>query len=101
MVSIQNIKFIVYLYSNKSFIYDIRANTMNTWGEKMLDTIYSVAGMAAIGLDLNKNIFIDLMKNGPHLLAPTGSNFNKYGKKGTVLAGYHYDLNFLTVNYTL
>lgn len=25
---------------------------------------------------------------GPHLLAPTGSDFNRFGKLGTVLAGY-------------
>merc|ERR1711912_221683 len=35
---------------------------------------------------------------GPHLLAPTGSDFNTYGQNGTVLAGYHNDLNFLTVH---
>lgn len=35
---------------------------------------------------------------GPHLLAPTGSNLQKYGKEGTVFAGYHYDLNFLTIH---
>jgi len=35
---------------------------------------------------------------GPHLLAPTGSDYSKYGNEGTVLAGYHYDLNFLTIH---
>jgi hypothetical protein len=41
-----------------------------------------------------------MMQYGPHLLAPTGSDLHvhKYGKKGTVLAGYHYDLNFLTIH---
>jgi isopenicillin N synthase-like dioxygenase len=38
------------------------------------------------------------MRFGAHLLAPTGSDFVKYGAEGTVLAGYHYDLNFLTVH---
>jgi hypothetical protein len=37
-------------------------------------------------------------RSAPHLLAPTGSDFNKYGANGTVLAGYHYDLNFLTIH---
>ena len=37
-------------------------------------------------------------RSAPHLLAPTGSDFNKYGTNGTVLAGYHYDLNFLTIH---
>lgn len=72
--------------------------TMDNWGNKMLNALYSVAGMAAIGLDLDPLTFINRMKHGPHLLAPTGSNFNKFGNQGTVLAGYHYDLNFLTIH---
>lgn len=35
---------------------------------------------------------------GPHLLAPTGSNLRRHGQVGTVFAGYHYDLNFLTIH---
>lgn len=38
------------------------------------------------------------MIQGPHKLAPTGSNLQAYGHEGTVLAGYHYDLNFLTIH---
>lgn len=34
---------------------------------------------------------------GPHLLAPTGSDLSRYGK-GTVFAGYHYDLNVMTIH---
>ncbi|PKU71432.1 hypothetical protein MA16_Dca004274 [Dendrobium catenatum] len=35
---------------------------------------------------------------GPHLLGPTGSNLQRHGFEGTVFAGYHYDLNFLTIH---
>lgn len=35
---------------------------------------------------------------GPHLLAPTGSDLSKYGNLNSVFAGYHYDLNFLTIH---
>lgn len=35
---------------------------------------------------------------GPHLLAPTGSDLSKYGHLNNVFAGYHYDLNFLTIH---
>ena len=35
---------------------------------------------------------------GPHLLAPTGSDLSRHGRLGTVLAGYHYDFNFLTIH---
>ncbi len=34
----------------------------------------------------------------PHLLAPTASDLTKYGKKDTILAGFHTDLNFLTIH---
>lgn len=34
----------------------------------------------------------------PHLLAPTASDLNKYGEKDTILAGFHTDLNFLTIH---
>lgn len=34
----------------------------------------------------------------PHLLAPTASDLEKYGEKDTILAGFHTDLNFLTIH---
>lgn len=34
----------------------------------------------------------------PHLLAPTASDLEKYGRKDTILAGFHTDLNFLTIH---
>ncbi|XP_057458318.1 uncharacterized protein LOC130749059 [Lotus japonicus] len=72
--------------------------TMDSWGYKMVAAIEVVAEMAAIGFGLPKDAFTSLMKLGPHLLAPTGSDLQKYGQEGTVLAGYHYDLNFLTIH---
>ncbi|KAL2326481.1 hypothetical protein Fmac_025539 [Flemingia macrophylla] len=72
--------------------------TMDSWGYKMIAAIEVVAEMAAIGFGLPKDAFTSLMKLGPHLLAPTGSDLQKYGQEGTVFAGYHYDLNFLTIH---
>lgn len=37
------------------------------------------------------------MVDGPHKLAPTGSDLTKY-EVGTVFAGFHYDFNFLTIH---
>ena len=34
---------------------------------------------------------------GPHLLAPTGSDLEK-NPKGSILAGFHYDISFLTIH---
>lgn len=72
--------------------------TMDSWGYKMISAIEAVAEMAAIGFGLPKDAFTSLMKQGPHLLAPTGSDLKRYGKEGIVFAGYHYDLNFLTIH---
>lgn len=78
--------------------------------------------MAALGFNLNIDAFTSLLNQvchflvfsrfvdlrfsllnffyvkGPHLLAPTGSDLTKHGSIGTVLAGYHYDFNFLTIH---
>ncbi|KAJ0987069.1 hypothetical protein J5N97_005425 [Dioscorea zingiberensis] len=72
--------------------------TMDSWGLKMISAIEAVAEMAAIGFGLSKDAFTSLMKQGPHLLAPTGSDLQYHGVEGTVFAGYHYDLNFLTIH---
>lgn len=74
------------------------SNTMDTWGSKMTGALFVLAEMASVGFGLEPQTFPDMMKFGPHLLAPTGSDFSKYGTKDTVLAGFHYDLNFLTIH---
>jgi len=69
--------------------------------------------MTSLGLGLESGAFKDLGRYGyvcgfmlthkrtdspytrPHLLAPTASDLNKYGKMDTILAGFHTDLNFL------
>jgi isopenicillin N synthase-like dioxygenase len=38
------------------------------------------------------------MVSRSHLLAPTASDLVKYGKEDTILAGFHTDLNFLTIH---
>jgi hypothetical protein len=37
------------------------------------------------------------MIGGAHLLAPTGSDLEKYDV-GTVFAGWHYDISFMTIH---
>ncbi|KAK6162915.1 hypothetical protein DH2020_002756 [Rehmannia glutinosa] len=73
-------------------------DTMDSWGYKMISAIEAVAEMAAVGFGLQKDAFTSIMKQGPHLLAPTGSDLRRHGQIGTVFAGYHYDLNFLTIH---
>eukprot|EP01087_Luapelamoeba_hula_P017893 TRINITY_DN5692_c0_g1_i1.p1 TRINITY_DN5692_c0_g1~~TRINITY_DN5692_c0_g1_i1.p1 ORF type:complete len:377 (-),score=64.10 TRINITY_DN5692_c0_g1_i1:46-1128(-) len=71
---------------------------MDTWGDKMLGAVSTVAQMLAVGFDLPATTFTDKMDCAPHLLAPTGTNLEKHCTKGTIYAGYHYDLNFLTIH---
>jgi len=78
--------------------FDNWANNMNEWASLLLQSCYSVSELIALSLGLNKNALTDLMKYGPHLLAPTGSDLEKYGDLNHVLAGYHYDLSFLTIH---
>lgn len=70
---------------------------MDTWGNKLLQAAFTAAEMAAVGFGLDKNYFTEKMNGGYHLLAPTGSDLNKYDV-GTTLAGLHYDIAFLTVH---
>jgi isopenicillin N synthase-like dioxygenase len=70
---------------------------MNKWGGMMIDAQFVCAEMAAIGMGLDKEAFTSRMTGGPHLLAPTGSDLAKY-EVGTSFAGFHYDLNFLTIH---
>ncbi|KAJ1976402.1 hypothetical protein H4R33_006445 [Dimargaris cristalligena] len=71
---------------------------LNEWGGALHATGTLVAQMTAVGFGLPARTWSDLTQLGPHLLAPTGSDLTKYGALGTVLAGFHYDLNFLTLH---
>lgn len=71
---------------------------MDMWGGKMTDALFTLAEMAAVGFKMAPDTFTSRLMYGPHLLAPTGSDFKKYNQLNSVLAGYHYDLNFLTIH---
>ncbi|KFH40616.1 hypothetical protein ACRE_086850 [Hapsidospora chrysogenum ATCC 11550] len=79
-------------------IRDRWAPTMNQWGNAMKDAVSKLAEMTALGLGLPQGAFSSAGTYGPHLLAPTASDLNKYGAKDTILAGFHTDLNFLTIH---
>lgn len=71
---------------------------MEKWGHAMKTAVEDLGEMAAIGLGLPRQTFKDAGKYGPHLLAPTASDLVKYSEKDTILAGFHTDLNFLTIH---
>ena len=72
-------------------------STLNTWGSLMLDAINTVARMFEAAVGMEPGSLVEMMRGAPHLLAPTGSDLERYGK-GTIFAGYHYDLNFITIH---
>ncbi|KAI6031471.1 Clavaminate synthase-like protein [Pisolithus microcarpus] len=82
-------------------------SVMEKWGRSMKDA-YALTvtpfihilktEMVAIGLGLPRQTFKDAGQYGPHLLAPTASDLTKYGQKDTILAGFHTDLNCLTIH---
>ena len=53
--------------------------------------------MLALGMGLPVNTFSDRMKGGAHLLAPTGSDLKK-NDVGSIFAGFHYDISFMTIH---
>ena len=71
---------------------------MNTWGDKLLQALNTVSEMAAIGMGVEKDTFKNKMQGGAHLLAPTGSDLEKFNEDGTVFAGFHYDISFMTIH---
>ncbi|KAI0903214.1 hypothetical protein F4823DRAFT_568926 [Ustulina deusta] len=71
---------------------------MTQWGRSMKSAVSGLAEMAAVGMGLPAGTFRDAGRYGPHLLAPTASDLRKYGEKDTILAGFHTDLNFLTIH---
>ncbi|KAF8913122.1 hypothetical protein CPB84DRAFT_1760395 [Gymnopilus junonius] len=72
--------------------------TMEQWGKSMKNAVADIADMVSVGLGLPADTFTQAGRFGPHLLAPTASDLLKYGKKNTILAGFHSDLNFLTIH---
>lgn len=71
---------------------------MDDAGNIFLETIERLSILVAQGLGLPDETFVDAAKYGNHLLAPTGSDLGKYGYLNSVLAGFHTDLNFLTIH---
>lgn len=64
--------------------------TMDKWGNTMYNSVWNVAEMTAVGLDLQRDTFTSRMEGAVQLLAPTGSDLAKYRSKDDILAGFHY-----------
>lgn len=71
--------------------------TMNGWGTHMKNGCFTVTEMAALALGLEKNALRKTIDKGAFMLSPTASDLQK-NKVGTVLAGFHYDFDLLTIH---
>lgn len=67
---------------------------MDKWGKLLVDGVFTIAEMAAIGLDIEKDAFTSKLRDGPHLLAPTGCDLKRYNV-GTIISGFHYGIYFI------
>ena len=70
---------------------------MNNWGNLLLNSLETVVRMLEYGVGIKSGKLVDQMKGAANLLAPTGSDLDRFGQ-GTVFAGIHYDLNFITIH---
>ena len=70
---------------------------MDKWGNKLHDAVYTVSEMVALGMGLEKDKFTSCLVGGNHLLAPTATDLDKNGE-GSIIAGFHYDISFLTIH---
>ncbi|GAA6014237.1 hypothetical protein JCM10207_006142 [Rhodosporidiobolus poonsookiae] len=72
--------------------------SMEDWGTQIKSAVEGVSEMLAVGLGLPRETFTAAAEYGSHLLAPTATDLKKYGKVGEIFAGFHTDLNFLTIH---
>lgn len=72
--------------------------TMDGWGHHMLNAAIAISELLASGLGEEKDALTRRMIGAPHLLDPTGVDLGAFGKNGTICAGFHYDLNFLSLH---
>ncbi|CEQ41437.1 SPOSA6832_03173 [Sporobolomyces salmonicolor] len=94
---------------------------MEDWGTQIKRAVEDVSEMLAVGLGLERDELRRAGQYGSHLLAPTATDLAKYGRVGesvsslrrlsvlegdrsdarivlAVFAGFHTDLNFLTIH---
>nr|ODN86737.1 hypothetical protein L203_03986 [Cryptococcus depauperatus CBS 7841] len=72
--------------------------TLNDWGVFMKQAVEGVARMMARGLGLEEETFLNAGRYGHVLIFCRDTTDPLYGKLDTVFAGFHTDLNFLTIH---
>ncbi|SCV74217.1 BQ2448_6649 [Microbotryum intermedium] len=73
-------------------------SSMQKWGTIIRSAVSGVSEMLAVGLGLPQDEFLRASIHGPHLLAPTATDLQRFGQLDSIFAGFHTDLNFLTIH---
>ena len=73
-------------------------SVMDSWGTGLLAACRTVTELLALGYGMERSTIARLLHEGPHKLAPTGTDMSKHGGLHTVMAGFHQDLNLLTIH---
>jgi isopenicillin N synthase-like dioxygenase len=60
---------------------------MNGWGGAMVQAVFTLSKMLGKGFNMDEDTFYSMIKEGSHLLSPTGSDLSKYDQVNTILAG--------------
>lgn len=73
-------------------------HVLETWGSQMHAALNSVLEMLEMATGLDPGYLREAAKHGSHLLGPTGTSLSRYGQIGSIFAGFHTDLNALTIH---
>ena len=68
------------------------------YGTSLRESCFTASEMIALGLGVDQSTFTNKLKGGHHFLNPMASDLLKCNRLGEVLNGFHYDINFLTIN---
>lgn len=72
-------------------------SVMDTYGQSLLKTVFSISEAIAIGLGLKRTLFVDRLNYGSHTLSPTGIDLSRHQELGKVLLGFQFGTNFMSV----
>jgi isopenicillin N synthase-like dioxygenase len=73
-------------------------NTFNKFGKYFMDILSNLNKIVSVELNQPKDFLDNLCYNGNHMMSPTMSNLKEYGKKDTILAGFHSDISLFTIH---
>eukprot|EP00127_Corallochytrium_limacisporum_P002049 Clim_evm37s99 gene=Clim_evmTU37s99 len=71
---------------------------MEGWGNQLLEAGQMILHCYALACGAEGDLLTKKIMNGHHLLAPTGVDLSTHNHVNTIMAGFHYDLNLLSLH---